>query len=151
MTFEDYLAEAFGVREVAFGTNKEADNGKIETGIGLVTTEMVFKNNRFRIGYSTHDDSVTFTNRNSGGNSTTPVREAKTALDIYNRIAYVLMKVLDYAKADAFRFEGEHDELKNLYIKFIANRSFQNMCRQHGWQYQGEMYEGLYLFKRVKH
>lgn len=149
MRFEDYLAEAFGPRTVAYGMNQTADDSKFELFHGRLITDLIYKDDRFRISYDKSDGEVVFANRTEGNHNIKPIRASRTSLDIYNRIAFVVMKLLEHAKATEFHFQGDSDDLKQLYSKFIANQSFQRMIRERGWRYEGEKYEGHYQFKKV--
>ncbi len=148
MDFEQFLSEAFGAQKVPYGTNPEANNGQVQKAFGRLITDMIYKDQHFRIGYDLDDGTVSFVNRTNGQNEINPTRGSKTGLEFYNRIGYVIFELLDHAKAKTFRFEGESHDLKQLYSKIVANSSFQRTLKQHGWRYDGEKYDGLYLFSK---
>lgn len=146
MTFEEYLAEAFGFREVPFGTNDKADNGQFNTGHGRVWTYLEYNGQRITVGCNSEDGEIIFTNHYGG---IKPAREAKLALDFYNRIAFVLLKVIDKAKPKELVFQGDEEYgLRDLYDKFIRNPSFLRMFTSKGWKYEGEKYGGAHYFVR---
>lgn len=149
MTFEEYLAEAFGFREIHFGTNDKADNGQFNTGHDRVWTYLEYNGSRLTIGCSKADGEVVFTNTYGG---IKPERGAKIAIDFYNRIAFVLLKVVEHAKVDEIFFQGDEDHgLRDLYDKFVRNPSFMRLFTSKGWKYEGEKYGGAHHFKKASH
>ncbi|WEM34269.1 hypothetical protein [Xanthomonas phage X1] len=152
MTFEDFLYEAFGVNEVVtYGTNPTADNGAFSRHEGSIHTYILFRGKKFMILFLTQDSSITFSlvSEKNLDSTLIPQKESKDGLVFYNKIFSAMNVVLNAAHAKKFQFEGETDELKDLYSKFVSNRSFLRMLKDKGWRYDGEKYEGLYLFSKV--
>ncbi|USV40889.1 hypothetical protein [Xanthomonas phage BUDD] len=146
MTFDEYLTEAFGFRDIAYGTNHEADDGKFNTGHDRVWTYMEYNGQRLTIGCSKVDGEVMFTNTYGG---IKPARDAKSGLDFYNRIAFVLLKVIEHAKVNKIFFQGDEDHgLRDLYDKFIRNPSFMRLFNSKGWHYDGEKFGGDHHFSK---
>lgn len=151
----DEIVEAFGAREVKYGTNfPEFDNAKLSA---QDITYFWFGNKIVRVNLTNQGDAVVlkFAVSNSVptdatvdkgyltptkgvefyGDTNHIMANVDNPLRLFNSVIYVLLSVVNKNNINTIAFEGADEKLKSFYNTIVKNDKALSIFKKHGFEY----------------
>lgn len=156
VSFSEFLlSESIIPVKTVFGTDKGATNGSIGVvGGDLFWTVIKHKNHFFLVYYSKRSGYCGFGVTDSWegdleGEMEKIVSGAQNlganALRVFGNVFFVLIKLVEKAKAAVVKFDAADSKLGKVYDRMVENKPFLKALEKEGWEFKGKRSED-YIF-----